>query len=494
MPQPSVPEDDHVFSQPDMEGQNDSRGEEVGPPLQEENPGRHSISPNNDRDSPGEQLHKEESSPTEAMKYASQVQHQEQSKESGYDQMPGVMWEVAAAAQIVQTPEVPGQQTSIASGPGESPSWQEAAQQWKASRYIPDPPIQPDPREREQWAEEECRAPARNTITIADLRAWADTFGEPTTARISPVESTSSIGGTLDTITEEENPIPLTLPRSSGAQTPYYPNDEDPWGEQTDTNELLEQHPHADSLLWERRVLFADTNEEDTVLWRVSQIGLTAGAGSANDYGTWPEPDITKLAPTQSSKPSLPPNQPSTSTHHSYPKESYSGGPTIEQTSKTYSKDIEDTSHISGTGTRYGSMEIPTSYNTNPSSIQLIISTDWTHGLEPGYKSTSSPVRENMPMNPPSMRGTMSLFRGPAPIPTEEELYRMNWDQFWWNMHDQLPHETYWSTTPQGQAYQQAEPSSQLQRDILSQETQYIAINYWNILHPDLTTTPRRPL
>ncbi|KAK0433902.1 uncharacterized protein EV420DRAFT_1488912 [Desarmillaria tabescens] len=322
----------------------------------------------------------EESSPTEAMKYVSQVQHQKQLKESGYDQMPGAMWEAAAAAQIVQTPEVPGQQTSIASGPGESPLWPEAAQQWKA------------------------------------------------------IEATSSIGGTLDTITEEENPIPLQLPRLSGAQTPYYPDDKDPWGEQTDTNKLLEQHPHADSPPWERRILFADTNEEDTVLW-----WFTGAQSLARTT------DVSNLVETELNQ-----------------------------------ADLADWPHC-----RYGSTEIPISYDMNPSSTQPIISTDWTCGLEPGYKSTGSPMRENMQTKPPSMRRTMSLSRDPAIDPTDEELYRMNWDQFWWHTHDKLLHETYWSTTPQGRAYQQAEPGSQLERDILSQETQYIAIYYWNILHPD---------
>ncbi|KAK0454242.1 uncharacterized protein EV420DRAFT_1645141 [Desarmillaria tabescens] len=78
----------------------------------------------------------EESSPTEAMKYASQVQHQDQSKESGYNQMLGTMWEAVAAAQLVQTTERPNQQTSTPSDPGENPSWKEAAQQWKASQGI----------------------------------------------------------------------------------------------------------------------------------------------------------------------------------------------------------------------------------------------------------------------------------------------------------------------------------------------------------------------
>ncbi|KAK0445283.1 uncharacterized protein EV420DRAFT_1484339 [Desarmillaria tabescens] len=230
-------------------------------------------------------LLEEESSQTEAMKYASEVQHQEQSKESGSNQMPGAMWEAAVAAQIVQTLEVPGQQTSTASGPGESPfmggrgmtmeggprdttgnspeprilgpgsltssaswlSWYSADRTRRvygidtpqcyslpipsSNRYIPDPPIQPDPSKIAEW-EREHHAPAREgIITIADLRNLADTA----TARISPVKSTSSIGRTLDTITEGENPIPLQSP-GTRVPTPYYANN-DPWGD----------HPHTDS-------------------------------------------------------------------------------------------------------------------------------------------------------------------------------------------------------------------------------------------------------
>ncbi|KAK0467693.1 uncharacterized protein EV420DRAFT_1634945 [Desarmillaria tabescens] len=428
----------------------------------------------------------EESSPTEAMKYASQVQHQEPSKESGYNQMPGAMWEVAAAAQIVQTTGVPGQQTSTPSSHEESPSWQEAAQQWKASQGIrrgipqsqeskalgpqPAPPAG-YPGTQQMGLDESMGSTLHDVIRCQslaqanmfqtlqsnltpenkpNLRAWADTFGEPMTARISPVESTSSIGGTLDTIIEEENPIPLTLPRSSGAQTPYYPTEEDPWREQTDTDELLEQHPHADSPPWQHRVLFTDTNKEDTVLWwftgaqslaGTTNIGLTAGARSADAYGTWPEPDIMKLDLTQSSNLSSTPNPPSMSNPPLYHKESFSGGSMRERTSTKSLKNTEGTSHMSGTGTRYGSMETPISYDMNPSFTQPTISTDWTHGLEPRYKSTGSPVRENMPMMNPSlttpMRKVTSSSKDPVEGPTDEELYKMNWDQFWWHMHDQ---------------------------------------------------------
>ncbi|KAK0443688.1 uncharacterized protein EV420DRAFT_1484906 [Desarmillaria tabescens] len=262
----------------------------------------------------------EESSPTEAMKYASQVQHQEPSKESGYGQMLGTMWEVAVAAQIVQTMEVPGQWMSTPSGHGESPSWPEVAQQRKASqgirRGIPqsqeskalDPRPAPPagyPGTQQMGLDESMGSTLHDVIhhqslaqvdmfqTLqsnltpgnedSDLRAWADTFGEPTTARISPVKSTSSIGRTLDTITEGENPIPLIPTRPSGTQTPYYSANEDPWGEQTDTNELLEQHPHADSPPWEQRVLFADTNEEDTVLWWFTGAQSLAGTTNASN-------------------------------------------------------------------------------------------------------------------------------------------------------------------------------------------------------------------
>ncbi|KAK0434982.1 uncharacterized protein EV420DRAFT_1653602 [Desarmillaria tabescens] len=331
-PQPSVPEDDSVLPQQDMEGQNGSRGEEDGFSLWEESTRRNSVS-SNDGDGSGEQLHVREarriyidvargriltdrghkvrlpsttpgsiegewvrpnagrdvgssSSGPASSDYGTARSTDEHTQRSWGEplmersspttegeprdttgdspepriQGPGsptsssswLSWYSADGTQRVHGIDTPRRYTSLI------PS---------SSRYVSDPPIQPDPRERTQWAEEERRASARNIITIADLRTWADTPRESTTARISPVESTSSIGGTLDTITEEENPIPLSIPEPTGTQTPYYTAEEDPWGEQTDAEELLEQHPHADSPPWQHRVLFADTNEEDTVLW-----------------------------------------------------------------------------------------------------------------------------------------------------------------------------------------------------------------------------------
>ncbi|KAK0458211.1 uncharacterized protein EV420DRAFT_1479954 [Desarmillaria tabescens] len=225
----------------------------------------------------------EESSPTEAMKYTSWVQHQEQLKESGYDQMPGAMWEAAAAAQIVQTLGVPSQQMGTASGPGESPSWLEVARQQKATDYPGTQQMEPDESmgstlhdtiRRQSLAQIDTfqtlqsnltpeSSLTREIITIADLRSLADTA----TAQISPVESTSTIGGTLDTITKEENPIPLTLPRLSGAQTPYY-NDDDPW----------DDHFHTKSPQPECRVFFVDDGpEDDTIIWWFTGAHSLAG-------------------------------------------------------------------------------------------------------------------------------------------------------------------------------------------------------------------------
>ncbi|KAK0470207.1 uncharacterized protein EV420DRAFT_1473288 [Desarmillaria tabescens] len=292
---------------------------------------------------------------TKAMKYASQVQHQKPLKESGYDQMLGTMWEEAAAAQIVQTPEVTGQQMSIASSPGESPSWREAAQQQK-----------------------------------------------------------------------------------------------------------------------ERRVLFTDINEEDTVLWWFTGAqSLTGTTNISNPVETELDQANHDLEPFLNPKPTF-----------------YVKPPFISQRElQWWVYDREDFKQIFEEYRRYGSTEIPISYDTNPFFTQPTISTDWTCGLEPRYKSTGSPVWEHMQTTHPSlmtpMKKVTSSSRDPVGDPTDEELYRMNWDQFWWHMHAKLPYETYWSTTPQGLAYQKAEPGSQLERDILLQETKYIAINYWNILHPD---------
>ncbi|KAK0455159.1 uncharacterized protein EV420DRAFT_1481416 [Desarmillaria tabescens] len=446
----------------------------------------------------------EESSPTEAMKYASQVQHQEQLKESGYDQMPGAMWEATAMAQIVQTMEAPGQQMSTVSSPGESPSWQEAARQWKASQGIrrgipqsqeskalgprPAPPAG-YPGTQQTGLDESTESTLHDVIRCRSL-AQIDTF-QTLQSNLTPESSNNG----QKRNTSEPGQMPSGNPQlhESHQLSPHPPSGEpstrsprkktlslshfpDPQGPRPPT--ILMTKTHGESRQIQRsssntpmltprhgsegsylqtpmmRTRSSGGSQEPNPLpelpTQASQIGLTAGAGSADDYGTWPKPDITKLGPTQSSNPSLPPNQPSTLNPPSYPRESYSGGSMTGQTSETSSKVIEDTSHMSGTGTRYGSTEIPTSYDMNPFSTQPTISTDWTHGLEPGYKSTGSPMRENTKTIPPSTKGTTSSFKGPAPIPTDEELYRMNWDQFWWYMHAKLPYETYWSTSPQG--------------------------------------------
>ncbi|KAK0452041.1 uncharacterized protein EV420DRAFT_1646002 [Desarmillaria tabescens] len=509
----------------------------------------------------------EESSPTEAMKYASQVQHQDQSKESGYDQMPGAMWEAVAAAQIAQTTEQPGQQTSTPSGHGENPSWKEAAQQWKASQGIrwgipqsqeskalghqPAPPAG-YPGTRQTELDESMGSTLQDVIRRRSL-AQVNTFqtlqsnltpeNEPSGQKrnVAPQPEISSLSQT-----SEHGQIPPGSPQlhESHQSSPPHPSGEpstlsprrktlslsqsqNPLGPRPhiippkkthggssqmqksylDSTPTQTHHPGSVGSYSQtptRKTLSSGGSQEinpaeepptyqipsrTSSIKQVSQTGLTAGAGSVDNYGTWPEPDIMKLDLTQSSNPSSIPNPPSTLNPPLYHKESFSGGSMIGKTSTRSLKNTEGTSHTSGTGTRYGSTEIPIYYDMNPSSTQPTISTNWTRGLEPGYKSTGSPVQENIPMTNPSsvtpMREATSSYRDQVGNPTDEELYKMSWDQFWWHMHDKLPHETYWSSTPQGQAYQQAEPGSQLKRQILSQETQYIAINYWNLLHPD---------
>ncbi|KAK0455370.1 uncharacterized protein EV420DRAFT_1481246 [Desarmillaria tabescens] len=395
----------------------------------------------------------EESSQTEAMKYALEVQHQRQLKESGSDQMPGIRW------------GIPQSQESQALGPRPAPlAGYSGTQQTEPNKSM---------------------GSTLHDIIRRRSLAQVDTF-QTLQSNLTPESSQN--GQKRNVVPQPEK---LSLSQTSdtsqtppaGAETPYY-YDDDPWGE----------HPQTESPQPERRVFFADGGpKDDTIIWWFTGAHSLAGTTDVpnpveeelnqadhNDWPhcqIWPEPDITKLGLTQTSNPSFTQNPPSRSSHPLYHKGSFSGGSTRERTSISSSKNIEDTSHMSGTGIRYGSTEIPISYNMNPSSTQPIIQTDWTRGLEPGYKSTGSPVWENTQMNPPSTMKATSSFKDLVPVPTAEELYRMNWDQFWWHIHDSLPLETYWSTTPQGQAYQRAEPGSLLERDILLHKTQYAAIN-----------------
>ncbi|KAK0463254.1 uncharacterized protein EV420DRAFT_1476963 [Desarmillaria tabescens] len=351
-----------------------------------------------------------ESSPTKAMKYASQIQHREPLKESGYDQMPGTMWEVTAAAQIVQTTEVPGQQTSTPSGHGESPSWREAAQQWKTLQSNLTPENEHSGQKRNIVPQPETELPSQTSghgqtpsgsprLHESHQLSPLHPSGEPSTQ--SPRKKTLSLSHSQDPLGPRPHTIPpkKTHGESRQMQTSY--------SSSTLMQTLRRGSVESYLQIPTRRTLSSGGSQEPnpspelptyqiplkpSSIRQVSQTGLTAGAGSADDYGTWPEPDITKLDPTQSSNLSSNPNPPFTSNPPLYHKESFSGGSMRERTSTTSLKSTEGTLHMSGIGTRYGSTEIPTSYNMNPSSTQPTISTDWTRGLEPGYKSTGSPV------------------------------------------------------------------------------------------------------